>query len=195
MNDWTGTSQSLFKTLGSSRHTDFERETHDYYATEPKATEWLMKLEKFNPTILEPACGEGHIAKVLEKHGYKVIGQDLISRGYGVGGIDFLTQFPVEQDVDVITNPPYSMARQFVEKSLEIIPDGNRVAMFLKLTFLESEGRKQLFHDHPPEIIYVSVNRLKCGLNGQFGKGSAACYAWFIWRKGFKGEPRIKWFN
>lgn len=106
-----------------------------------------------------------------------------------------MTQFPVEQNVDVITNPPYAMARQFVEKSLEIIPTGNRVAMFLKLTFLESEGRKLLFQEHPPETIYVSVNRLKCGLNGKFGKGSAACYAWFIWRKGFKGEPRIKWFN
>lgn len=147
MNDWTGTSQSLFKTLGSSRHTDFERETHDYYATEPKATEWLMKLESFNPTILEPACGEGHIAKVLEKHGYKVIGQDLISRGYGVGGIDFLTQFPVEQNVDVITNPPYAMARQFVEKSLEIIPTGNRtdlnvrgVANRITLTEVHSVG-------------------------------------------------------
>lgn len=195
MNDWTGTSQSLFKTLGSSVHCVTDRETHDYYATEPKATELLMALEKFNPVILEPACGEGHIGKVLERHGYEVIGQDLIDRGYGEGGIDFLTQFEVERDVDIITNPPYAMARQFVEKSLAIIPKGNRVAMFLKLTFLESQDRKQLFKDHPPEIVYISINRLRCGLNGHFGKGSAACYAWFIWRKGFKGEPKIRWFN
>lgn len=194
--DWTGSTKSLFSTLGSSQHSDRERETHDYYATEPAATEWLMRLERFNPVILEPACGEGHIAKVLESHGYTVIAQDLIGRGYGVGGIDFLTQFEIEQDVDVITNPPYAMARQFVEKALRIIPTGNRVAMFLKLTFLESEGRRGLFKYHPPEIIYVSVNRLRCGLNGEFGKGSsAACYAWFIWRKGFKGEPIIRWFN
>lgn len=195
MDDWRGTSQSLFTTLGSSVHSSTERQTHDYYATEPKATELLMGLETFNNTILEPACGEGHIGKVLEKYGYRVIGQDLIDRGYGTGGIDFLTQFPVEQDVDVITNPPYSMARQFVEKSLEIIPTGNRIAMFLKLTFLESQDRSGLFSEHPPEVIYVSTNRLRCGLNGEFGKGSAACYAWFIWRKGYKGEPRIKWFN
>ena len=63
--DWRGGRASVFKTLGASNHTDHERAHGDYYATEPKATEWLLKLEKFNGPILEPACGEGHISKVL----------------------------------------------------------------------------------------------------------------------------------
>ena len=62
--DWRGGRASVFKTLGASNHTDHERAHGDYYATEPKATEWLLKLEKFNGPILEPSCGEGHISKV-----------------------------------------------------------------------------------------------------------------------------------
>lgn len=67
--DWVGGRASVFKTLGASNHTDHERAWGDYYATEPKATEWLLKLEKFDGPILEPACGEGHISKVLIRGG------------------------------------------------------------------------------------------------------------------------------
>lgn len=67
--DWVGGRASVFKTLGASNHTDHERAWGDYYATEPKATEWLLRLEKFNGPILEPACGEGHISKVLIRGG------------------------------------------------------------------------------------------------------------------------------
>ena len=52
--DWVGGSAALFKTLGASNHTDAERQLEDYYATEPKATEWLCKLERFEGKILEP---------------------------------------------------------------------------------------------------------------------------------------------
>ncbi len=43
--DWMGNSNSIYKTLGASNHTDKERENYDYYATEPKATELLLSLE------------------------------------------------------------------------------------------------------------------------------------------------------
>ena len=57
--DWVGGNAAVFKTLGASNHTDAERQREDYYATEPKATEWLCKLERFEGRILEPSCGEG----------------------------------------------------------------------------------------------------------------------------------------
>lgn len=66
--DWTGNAVSMFKTLGASNHAAHERQAEDYYATEPKATEWLCKLESFKGPILEPSCGEGHIANVLMAH-------------------------------------------------------------------------------------------------------------------------------
>ena len=63
--DWRGGRASVFKTMGASNHVDHDRAHADYYATEPRATEWLLKLEKFEGPILEPSCGEGHISQAL----------------------------------------------------------------------------------------------------------------------------------
>lgn len=84
--DWTGNSKSIFSTLASSHHSDVEREKHDYYATDPIAVEHLLRLETFSTNIWEPACGEGHMSKVLTEAGYNVKSTDLIDRGYGKGG-------------------------------------------------------------------------------------------------------------
>lgn len=72
--------------------------------------------------------------------------------------------------------------------------------MFLKLTFLESKSRRELFDKTPFETLYVSSSRLQCAKNGDFetyksGTGTAVAYGWYIWRKGFTGTPQIKWFN
>ena len=198
--DWTGDRNSIFKTLGASNHTDKERQKEDYYATEPRATELLLELEEFNSCILEPACGEGHMSDVLISGGYNVTSYDLIDRGYGDGVMDFLSDDIQSWHGDIVTNPPYKFAKQFVEKSLDIIPEGNKVAMFLKLQFMESKGRKELFINNPPKVIYVSSSRLLCAKNADFdgmisGGGSAVAYAWYIWEKGYKGDTVIKWFN
>lgn len=76
-----GGNQFVFTTLGSSNHAADQRETFDYYATDPKAVEMLLEMETFAPVIWEPACGEGHISKVLQAHGHEVISTDLIYRG------------------------------------------------------------------------------------------------------------------
>ena len=199
MNDWIGNKKSIYVCNGASNHSQEERQIDDYYATEPKALELLLEKESFHPTVWECACGQGHLSKVLLEHGYSVISTDLIDRGYGTGGVDFLTVNTVF-DVDIITNPPYKYAQEFVEHALELIPDGNRVVMFLKLTFLESQSRRQLFEKYPPKIIYVSSSRLQCAKNGDFikygkGTGTAVAYGWFIWEKGYTGEPQVRWFN
>ena len=64
--------------------------------------------------------------------------------------------------MDIITNPPYKIAKEFVEHALEVITEGHKVAMFLKLTFLESKKRRELFEKYPPKVIYVSSSRLQC---------------------------------
>ena len=77
--DWTGNRKAIYTTLGASNHTDAERQFYDYYATEPRAMELLLAEEQFAHTIWECACGEGHLAKVLEKHGFNVISTDLVT--------------------------------------------------------------------------------------------------------------------
>lgn len=88
--DWSGNSKSVFSTLGSSHHSETEREVNDYYATDPKAGKMLMELEEFAHKIWEPACGQGHLSEEFKKIGHEVHSTDLIDRGYGLGGQDFL---------------------------------------------------------------------------------------------------------
>lgn len=191
--------KTLHLLLGSPIDTTEEREVNDFYATDPKALELLLDMEEFDPYIWECACGKGHLSEVLKKRGHIVKSTDLIDRGYGEGGVDFL-QCTEKHNGDIITNPPYKYAQEFVEHALELIPNGNRVVMFLKLTFLESQNRRKMFDRYPPEYIYVSSSRIRCASGGEFERykhssGTAIAYAWFIWRKGFKGEPRVRWFN
>lgn len=194
--DWIGGRAAVFKTLGASNHTDRTRQREDYYATEPIATEWLCHLERFHGPILEPSCGEGHISRVLAANGYNVTSRDIVDRGYGEVA-DFLSGGNTEWNGDIVTNPPYRYAREFVEKALQIVPDGRKVAMFLKLTFLEGKARRRLFIASPPVRVWVSSSRLKCAINGGFEAmgGSATAYAWFVWEKGRKGDTLVKWFN
>lgn len=203
--DWSGNTKSIFVCNGASNHTDEERQTNDYYATEPKAVELLLEQEKFSPYIWECACGAGHMSEVLKKHGYKVRSSDIVYRGYdGTEILDFFT-VTIEQvgnsiPKDIVTNPPYKYAKEFVEHALDISPYGTKIAMFLKLTFLESKKRKELFEKYPLKTLYVSSSRLQCAKNGDFqkyskGVGTAVAYGWFVWEKGFSGDPIIKWIN
>lgn len=121
---------STFRLLGASNHAEHERQKEDFYATEPLATNLLVKIEDFEGDILEPACGQGHISKVLENYGYNVVSRDIVNRGYGEVA-DFLSKQNTFFDGNIITNPPYKYAQEFVEKALSIIPNGKKVAMFL----------------------------------------------------------------
>lgn len=184
----------IFVTNGCSNHTDKDRQTHDYYATDPKCVNELLEVEQFQHNILEPCCGEGHISKELIKHGYNVTSSDLIDRGFGTTK-DLLSY--EHWSGDIITNPPYKNAVKYVKHCLDIVDDGAKVAMFLKITFLESKERLKFFKKYPPKYVYVYSSRRLCALNGDFEKSKvkAICYCWFIWVKGYKGEPTIRWIE
>lgn len=195
MKDWVGTARSIFVCNGASNHSLSERESNDYYATEPKAVELLLKNEKFAPKIWECACGGGHMSEVLKSHGFEVVSSDIIDRGYsGTQLINFLN-VDFTCDCDIITNPPYRYAKEFVEQALKVTQEGAKVAMFLKLTFLEGQARRKMFEKYPPKVVYVSSARLQCAKNGEFEKykNNAQAYAWFVWENGYKGFPIIKW--
>lgn len=80
---------------------------------------------------------------------------------------------------------------------MDIIPEGHKVAMFLRLLFLEGKSRKVFFEKNPPKVIYVASGRLNCAKNGDFERypSSAVAYAWFVFEKGYTGDTVIKWIN
>ena len=197
--DWEGNSQSVFRAIGASNHSERQREQHDFYATEPKAAHLLLNEEAFAPVIWECACGQGHLSKVFERAGYSVRSTDLVYRGFGeFEPVDFLLLRDGSSfDGDIITNPPYKYALEFVQQALHVIKVGHKVAMFLKLTFLEGRKRKDFFLRYPPKTVYVFASRILCVRNGGFQKykSSAIAYAWFVWVKGYQGDTVIKWIN
>lgn len=191
---------NTFITLGANNHVDVEREKDDFYATPPLAVKELMKLESFNKNIWEPCCGMNHITNILIDNGYNVRTSDIVDRvnDGNIEIIDFLNCIE-KWDGDIITNPPYKLATEFVYKAIETVKEGNKVVMFLKLSFLETKKRRLLFDKYPPKIIYVASSRFGCSQTGEFDEtgntGSAIAYCWYIWEKGYNGDTIIKWFN
>ena len=160
--DWKGNKHSIYVTLGASNHTEQEREFNDYYATEPKAIDLLLTKEEPNHNIWECACGEGHLSKRLMEKGYNVVSTDIIDRGYKDMSAqqDFLsaTNTPI-RNIDILTNPPYKYAKEFVLKALDLLQDGCCCYMFLKLTFLEGKARfKEIFKSTPPDAFTSFLN-------------------------------------
>lgn len=197
--DWTGNCNSVWKTLGATNHCTGEREQNDYYATSPKAAELLLEIEDLdkNDPIWECSSGENHLADVFREHGYRVRTSDIVKRTETTEQLDFLSEGVTEWDGNIVTNPPYKYADEFVQKALDIIPPGKKCIMFLKLQFMEGKRRRKLFEKYPPKRVWVSSSRLACAKNGEFGvhSGSAVAYAWFVWEKGYSGETKLKWFN
>lgn len=196
--DFRGGLRSVIAPLGASNHTEEERADNDFYATSPSSVEVLLNtLQKYNISVgavLEPAVGMGHIADVLKSHNINVTSGDLVDRGYPeTQVIDFFNVENIEED-DIITNPPYSFAAEFVEHSMELLKDDRYCMMLLKIQFLEGQKRKKLFEKYPPKYVWVFSERQKCLKNGKDeGGSSAVCYCWFIWQKGFEGKPMIDW--
>lgn len=182
-----------FSNLGISNTA--EREKNDFYATQPSAVADLLKYETFNNNVWECACGEGNISDVLKLHGYSVYSTDLINRGYQDCLLDFLTT-DAKFDGDIITNPPFKYATEFILKALELVPMGNKVAMFMKLNYLSGKGRyNEIYSKYPPYRVYVFSRRRSCSRNNkpEGFKAGGMDYAWFIWEKGKIGPTELKW--
>ena len=203
MKDWIGNKNSVYKIIAASSHTQEQRESDDYYATDPIAIDLLLKKEKPARKVWECACGAGHLSDRLIEHGYIVYTSDVKDRGLPFSAIeDFLTTpgLPIGfEECDILTNPPYKYAKEFVLKSLELLAEGHKCYMFLKLTFLEGIDRyREIFSKFPPKVVYCFSKRVLCAKNGDFervksGGGSAVAYAWFVWEKGYTGQTQIDW--
>ena len=165
----------------------------DFYQTPTWAVEKLLEKEKFQGSILEPCSGAGAISKVLENHSYNVISSDIRKDDnvYGSKGIDI---FCIKDKYNnVITNPPYFCAKDVIIKSLEIA--NCKVAMLLKLSFLESTSRYDFFKNTPLKKVYVFCKRVQMypeGIEKPKNSGTIA-YAWYVWEKGYTGKPQIDW--
>lgn len=192
----------------------YESPDYDFYATNPTDVELMLKsIHRHHITFpgtkfLEPSVGQGHIVEACKSSSYMPQNQewttiDIVDRGYPltIQG-DYLYTSISEKFDGIILNPPYSLASQFIERSMGLLNDNGLCLAFLKLQFLEGSTRRDLFNKFPPKYIYVYRNRANPWRNGESvnpttGKDWSAtiCFAWFIWQKGSDSEPIIRWVD
>jgi hypothetical protein len=172
-----------------------DRQTEDFYPTPPLCTRELLRRESFPGFVDEPACGNGAICKVFAEMSPEsaVHATDLVDRGWGFGGVDYLTRAPMIFD-HVVTNPPFKLAERFVYKALG--ESTGKVAMFLKLTFLSAECRVGMFRNTPLRTVYVFAKRPTLAPGDcVMQNGGMIDYAWYVWERGYEGKPTLDWIS
>lgn len=160
-----------------------KRKEADFYPSPPDVTEALMQFLRLDPetSIWEPACGDGAMSRILERHSNHVSSSDLRDDPsiYGRRGVDFLQVDESDEWFDwIITNPPFNVAEGFIRKSLSITPN---VAMLLKSQYWHAASRLQLFNDHPPTFILPLTWRPSF-LEKERGNSPLMDVIWVVWR-------------
>ena len=177
------------------------REPFDFYETPPEATRALLSAEAFDGPVWEPACGNGAIARVLAAAGHTVVATDLIERGYGLAGIDFLAE-RAPRAKHILTNPPYGggVADAFIGKALALTrATGGSVAMLLDLASLCHPSRHAKWVATPPAAIYA-FDELVCLPGGDAARARYMAradrrYCWAVWRPGDRATTALKWLS
>lgn len=199
------------------RNSGYERKANDFYATPPWVTRALIPhLPRISGQVWEPAAGDGAMARVLSEAGYNVICSDLHLpkdagslwpnkeapsqvRVPGVGPIwkrDFLDHYALTDPDAIITNPPFSVAQQFVERAIELTaPRRGVVAMLLSTDWGHARSRKHLFSDCKAYWRKVELTKRIVWFVEPDGKPKAqpsTNHAWFIWDHRNEGAPTIR---
>lgn len=175
------------------------KDSPDDFPTPPWATRALLehvlgnKNSKSKQTCLEPACGAGHMAKVLKEYFGQVQSSDAFDYGYG-SLRDFVAEPHRPNSYDwVITNPPFRLAEDFLLHALEIARCG--VAILARTVFLESAGRyNAIFREMPPSKFAQFVERVPMVKGRLDQKATTATgYAWFVWEKPSPRTVQLVW--
>jgi hypothetical protein len=168
-----------------------DRVEDDFYPTPPAATQSLLDKQKFIGNIYECSCGNGSMSEVMIKNGYDVYSSDLIDRGYGETGIDFL-QSNKKFD-NIITNPPFNLATEFTNHALSLAK--SKVVMLSKISYLEGvKRREQIFNKKKLEKVLIFSRRVP--FRKQSTKklaGGLMAFGWFIYDVNYNGLPQIDW--
>lgn len=174
--------------------TKYNRSTADFYATPPDVTIALMRRHEWigDVPIWEPACGAGDMSAVLIDLGRLgvVRSTDIRHTGYGRGGVDYLEEtMPVRHDV--VTNPPFTGAREFITKACG---EARGVAMLVKQTYWNAATRLDLFRNDRPQYFHPLTWRPT--MAPERGKSATMDFAWTVWtperEAGCRFEPMEK---
>ena len=171
----------------------------DDFPTPPWATralcEWLM-LNGYRQidhmTCREPAANRGHMVQPLREYFGSVEASDVHDYGVGIAVRDFLFPGPLEIVDFTITNPPFRLAEQFIERASVTSSCG--FAVIVRAAFLEGQGRfERLFSKNPPSFVLQFTERVVMHKGRLAPEGSTAtAYAWLVWLEG-ESPTKLEW--
>lgn len=176
------------------------RAAYEFYPTPPEATRALLAAESFDGSIWEPACGQGHISKVLVAAGHDVVSTDLIAYGYGEPNRDFLCETrPLAKHI--VTNPPYGrgLADAFAKHALRLTAEtSGNVAMLMNMSGLCHPLRHAFYVNQPPAVIYA-LDECTCWPYGDPARATTGIgkqrYCWIVWKSGHQGPTHFHWLS
>lgn len=170
----------------------------DDFPTPPWAArafcEWLCP--DASATVWEPAANRGYMVRGLKDYFGTVWASDVHDYGAGFPVHDFLFPGePLHRPQWIITNPPFRLAREFVERGLSVASGG--VAVIVRSVWAEGAGRyESLFRDRPPAWVLQHVERVPM-VRGRYDPraSTATGYSWFVWDVAgvWGAETRFGW--
>ncbi len=181
---------------GNPRGSGYVRNARDWYQEPARSVYALLDVEPFNGYTHDPACGAGNIPICFKERGLDAGGSDIVDRGYGNVEKDFLSSLWLHLDdpiSNIVTNPPFGDATEFLLKSLEIATD--KVCILQRLSWLEGKARRQIFENTNLARVWVFSGRISMppGGSDQPAKGGSVAYSWFVWQRGHRGPPTLGW--
>jgi hypothetical protein len=178
----------------------------DDFPTPPWATralcDFLRRVDMLEPamTCREPAANRGHMVYPLREYFGSVEAGDLHDYGAGFPVADYLFGLPPAPVDWTITNPPFRLAEQFIERAIASSRVG--VAMIVRAAFLEGVGRfERLFSVHQPAHVLQFAERVVMHKGKLAPTGSTAtAYCWIVWRPTGPGKmahphARLGWIE
>lgn len=179
----------------------WERSDKEWYVEPQNCTAALLRVERFEGLVWDPACGAGNVVKAIRAHGLQAVGTDVVDRRaltapdaspwFGDFALeDFLAMSPARfGPTQIIMNPPFGkglLTEAFIRHALAG-PRVTKVAVFTDIKFLASTKRaKGLWADHPPDRVYMIAPRPSCPPGaylhaGNKAGGGTADFIWLVW--------------
>ena len=181
------------KLRGPSWHRSNDSDKKDIYETNPEYIDDLLHYETYEDdgSYLEPCWGiNKYLYNKLKSYYTDVDGFDIID---GTG--DFLTY---EGNPDyIITNPPFNINLQFIEKALEVTQ--KKISFIVPLNYLDTMKRWHIFHkkDFPCKSVLIYSKRISFIKGGGYPEKcmTGMSFCWITWERGYEGETIIKWIK
>jgi hypothetical protein len=190
------------KSKGKNYRARNDNDHDDFFPTYHALTRLYLEKVKFNKDdlILEPCAGNGDITKVLREFGHNPLQSDINPRNKEIKKLDFLksSNFPVNH---IITNPPFKLSIEFMQKSSEVATDS--ISFIWPLDYLHGVDRYEKIYDNGIngfflDTVFPFVRRPLFGKQyhpaGPMPTG-ATSFAWFLFKHKYKKDPKIVWLH